>query len=1194
MVSPRSTGGKRPPALGFALVVTMTMMGMVVVLALALLALAAGAMRGTTAVKAREEARGNARLAVALALGQLQTHLGPDQRVSAPAGAVAADAAQPHVVGAWESWRWMPNAGGTPDFGDKAGRFKRWLVSTHNPAGSGDATLPMHAPGADSVLLVNPATTGKPKRYQDAALDPAPEVRVERLPVEYSDRHARVAWASFDQSLKAPIQLEAPKTTDIPTEVAGRFAAPRARPDLLSATLAPLATARNLVNLETAGLAVEAGQSGEIARRFHDLTTESMGLLADVGEGGLKTDLTSVFESSATAASILRNETPYLTKSLGAPTWEYIKDHYRLYKRVVDGKAGAPRVSLGVQTDLKPTPLSAQNPGLDPNPAKERLLPVIAKLQILFSIVSHHAHIADRVEFLNTYGDPKGNQNHAVPHVVYDTIVTLYNPYDVAIDLRNLRVRIWDPPVGFRLKKNNVFYRPEMASGQFHPLARFQIAYEKNPSARKYFTLFLTGRGKTNRPGDPIQLLPGEVKVFSPWVEDNWTWAMEAGSGYNPRAFFDWNAGNDFGNRDNRTGNTKGLETIPGWDARAGLQTDHMSYAARPAETLYPFEATANAAGHVGGYLSMRLGIGEQVTIQAKPLRAIATGSNDPDFMVDVLSGTVEDVTQDLLRRYSFRFDNVEREVSETPANPVIERVFKVEDTMQYPSDKTPGKKSPFAVLTMSARTTVDPLDDTKAWLYNNPVVEGALLDSKKIGVCNNSYDVRLQEVADFTTFPGVEIDADTQRGYFGASATANRGVSNVPMFRVPPLPASSLGELVPANLVASGNLPRVTHPLGNSWAHPLLGTRAVATSSAGTSMLDHCFLMNNALWDSYFFSSVTDYEGGLFASANRKRKTVLQDFLSGTQPLLNARFHPYLGTGGTPENLAQTLNALGDADRSRQLAAHMVVDGAFNLNSTSVDAWRAFLTSLRDREIQGWRGSQHPNSKRTPFARMGLPLAGAAETSSEAGFDLRGQIRWAGFRSLDDNTISTLAQAIVRQIQKRGTLDKAPCLSLGEFVNRRPGNAGGLHALAGLLQTAINESDVNKDYHRQDSKSLKAGGIPDYRRRGTVDDEILDGYSGEGTPPMLTQGDLMAALAPVATVRGDTFKIRACGETTTASGAVIARAWCEAVVQRLPDYIKTTDTPDTRPDALKEGVNRRFGRKFIILGFRWLSPEEV
>jgi len=53
----------------------------------------------------------------------------------------------------------------------------------------------------------------------------------------------------------------------------------------------------------------------------------------------------------------------------------------------------------------------------------------------------------------------------------------------------------------------------------------------------------------------------------------------------------------------------------------------------------------------------------------------------------------------------------------------------------------------------------------------------------------------------------------------------------------------------------------------------------------------------------------------------------------------------------------------------------------------------------------------------------------------------------------------------------------------------------------------------------------------------------------------------------------------------------VLARAWCEATVQRTPQPLD--------PDA--SGLNPKdpgeagdFGRRFIITGFRWLRPDEV
>jgi hypothetical protein len=93
----------------------------------------------------------------------------------------------------------------------------------------------------------------------------------------------------------------------------------------------------------------------------------------------------------------------------------------------------------------------------------------------------------------------------------------------------------------------------------------------------------------------------------------------------------------------------------------------------------------------------------------------------------------------------------------------------------------------------------------------------------------------------------------------------------------------------------------------------------------------------------------------------------------------------------------------------------------------------------------------------------------------------------------------------------------------------------------------------------------------------------------------MLTQGDLMMLLAPVATVRGDTFKIRAYGEARSADGtSILSRAWCEAVVQRMPEFVDPKDTPETALSSLSRPANQRFGRRFVITSFRWLNAGEI
>ncbi len=1164
------------------MVISLSLMVLLTVLSVGLLTLSAVSLRTSGAGESRAEAQANARMALMLAIGELQTTMGPDQSISARASVIKDGAPEPNLLGTWQSWHWTPGVGG-PDYGEKLNRFRRWLVSTADPQAAADLAT---GGGAlkDPVWLVNPETVGTPSGPDETG----PRLRGDRVPLHGSDkRFGALAWAVMDESQKAPIHLAEPETGTDGVQIARRTAPPRARPELIVASLAPdqLGDPAKIVSLATAAAAVGKEAGGQILSHQADVTPYSVGLLTDVTAGGLKTDLTTLFESSRVSPNVNGNATVYSTLADGAPRWDYLRSHYQLNRRITSSAGGQPAMRL-TPTDLRPG-----NTGINPSPNAERLLPVIAKLQIMFSAVTHRNHLSDRIEFFNTRGVPQGNQNYGCPHLAYDPVVTLYNPYDVALDLDKLRIRIWDPPVVFGFKKNQFWLRDEFASGDFHSLARFQIANEKNPNARRFFSLLLRElNGST--PGKRIRLEPGEVKVFSPWVEPNWTWGLETMGGYNVRSFFDWNAGNDFGNQDGRTKNTMGIETVPGWDPRAGLQTDHLSYASRPQNTRYDFEIANNWNG---GWLAIKNT--DSFTVEAKPGRTVSQ-ANQPDFTVDLLAGAVSDPARDLLRTYKFRFADPTAEISANPAKPIIRRTFLVKDLLQLPEDKEPEGKTPFAILSMTAKTTIDPLDQSMPWLHNHPVVEGADQVTARVGNALDSYDMRFEEVQDFTSFPGVEIDGGTNRGFYGASATAQNGVSNVPMFRVPLIPASSLGDLIPANLVSSANLPRVTHALGNSRAHPLIPSGAVdrpAPAGGSGRMLDHSYLINDALWDSTYFSTVADFGNHAMVSGPNRRD-LLTAFFKGERELLNSRFIPNLQGQGSAEEQAEQLDSLDDTALSRRMASALMVQGPFNVNSDSVGAWKALLASLRDAEVRGWKLTDLAPSGKTAFPRSGLPIAGDADdVDPKAGLDVAGAVRWAGFRALDDSQIATLAAKIVEQIRARGQADNAPALTLGEFVNRRIGSPGGLHVLSGLLQEAIDESGINEPYHAKDSKKLGPDSLTHKSAlNGLANPAARDGFSGEGAPSILTQGDLLMALAPVITVRGDTFRVRAYGESRASDGEVNAKAWCEAVVQRTPQFLDPKDAPELKTAELSEDANRRFGRRFVITSFRWLSPEEV
>ena len=58
-------------------------------------------------------------------------------------------------------------------------------------------------------------------------------------------------------------------------------------------------------------------------------------------------------------------------------------------------------------------------------------------------------------------------------------------------------------------------------------------------------------------------------------------------------------------------------------------------------------------------------------------------------------------------------------------------------------------------------------------------------------------------------------------------------------------------------------------------------------------------------------------------------------------------------------------------------------------------------------------------------------------------------------------------------------------------------------------------------------------------------------------------------------------------------NGKVLAKAWCEAVVQRTPEPVRPDQVTGLNPRVPEDGeVN--FGRRFQIVSFRWLHADEV
>ncbi|RYD29909.1 MAG: hypothetical protein EOP87_17510 [Verrucomicrobiaceae bacterium] len=427
------------------------------------------------------------------------------------------------------------------------------------------------------------------------------------------------------------------------------------------------------------------------------------------------------------------------------------------------------------------------------------------------------------------------------------------------------------------------------------------------------------------------------------------------------------------------------------------------------------------------------------------------------------------------------------------------------------------------------------------------------------------------------STFDGaIQTSGNGQRAFWGASQEASIGRDRLPFFEIPREPVLSLGALQHANLGSSTF--STSYQFANSWASsylPLARVGKVDKSkiSGGVPIYDTSYLVNEALWDGFFFSGIspvltpgTSVAPGKAwekqtANVTRSSHDVLEQFVKSPRenPLANPRMHLY--QNGVPaEDLVKSLS---EPAGCRKSASHLLVDGAFNINSTSPEAWTALLAGLRGQEFETQDGATNKTDN-TSFPRFRHPSGREGDN-------------WNGFRALSDEKIKEFANHLVDEVKERG-----PFLSLSEFVNRRV--EGSDLGKCGAVQAAIDALNVNG---QASQKPFPMEGYPAEAQSHIIQD------SGVAIPGFLTQADVLQSLAPVITCRSDTFTIRAYGESRDKSGKVNARSWCEAVVQRTPAFVDVTDRPETRlGDATP--LNQKFGRRYEVVSFRLLHPSET
>jgi len=491
----------------------------------------------------------------------------------------------------------------------------------------------------------------------------------------------------------------------------------------------------------------------------------------------------------------------------------------------------------------------------------------------------------------------------------------------------------------------------------------------------------------------------------------------------------------------------------------------------------------------------------------------------------------------------------------------------------------------------------------------------------------------------------------------YGGYSNTSAGSTSAVITEVPLVQPVSLAQYVHANLTVRDQQPLLS--VGNSFASPLVKSSALVQDQDGManwSDFDHTYLINEALWDGFFLSSLaprmdraaattpwnptsSDILGG---NGNPQAPTeltslssVIDSVASGSARLDNPRF-TLIQDKTTDGN---TKTALADY---RQAAKVLLNQGAFNVNSTSFTAWQCFLGSAKKFAVGANVSATSPSlsaNARFPRALQGQNMTTAATGTPASPVNLANTTNWNGFINLTDGQIDSLAAAIVEENKARfaqsirtlktqtpatrifrgmasGAQPATPYLSLNEFINRFVSDDS-WSSRCGALQAAIFRADKTTYGNpltatgfsdrlaslpsgvklTKNTFSTAGGPDPTFASNPENIETTVQGDTTSRThsllcaPGNLLQSDLLQSLGSAIATRSDTFTIRCYGEATQSNGET-ASVWIEAIVQRVPDYIDTTNPAEATTGLT--GVNALLGRRFKVISNRTLKSNEI
>lgn len=1185
---------------GFSLVVSLVLMTMLCLLAIGAVSLLAIELRLSQASVSAGRARLNALAGARIAVGEIQRHLGPDRRVSANAAILSPDGAlstlpRPRLTGVW-------NGRVVAERYAEAHRneFRGWLTSGADASGAslsglssaGSSRLLQWAGSDDAapdfakewrLSDVRRPYAGAPK-LGDVA-EGARTLGLYAVPEALVESGGALAWLATDENQKARVDLHdydndgydlpAQRAT-LPVSAARRFHPGHAAerfPAAWSASLPKPATVvswRSLATDRNAGgeywMASDDSSPGSPdAALRHDFTTDSVSLLTDGVNGGLKHDVNLLallsdadFDALPGIGFAGPGEQGWLGAEPGRDAWRaggergYVSalatfKPWESGPNPADGaNAVAPNVARRSFTRWADVREWARLSGDAATPAGPVLgmsggapvmtMPDVAEMRSVMAATAPGIEAPDRLNHVY-WRMPAMYRTRAEFH--FDSAPSASQPGKYELYMKvNYVLQLWNP-YNVRLRMN-----PGDLLWLFSFTMPFEIRGYKNGAAFSSWWITSSANFNVNvdmASGAPV-MEPGEIRTYSLPPSDKYVGT--------------------------------GVTLQPGYNPLGGMRMPQSGTAhIMDAGTTVSYSLHAKAGGSLGNVQFYR---GPSIVSSGIPTNtyigeygnannpAIAPlwlkfypDQNAPATVTSV--GPVDGVTPDPVVVFDLRL--------KTEA--YAARGVSIGDIY---------------LLHQSSYSVQGNANAEAAW--NRLPFESVVWDT---AVRNVAEDPNALQVASGAGSPGF-------LGYGLTGNTAGRGLSHPVFYPVPLRPPVGLLDLRDARLSGGARpTPRggvfiydqnklgysVHRAFGNSLAHPAVPQDAVFTAvptddaaafiGNGIRPSDQSWYLNTVLADTWFCSSLGDWNSGVCASlfgVGKNYPQLLDAFLSGTRRLPNRRFAPS-GAGAEPGWIAGTRATPAAFEN---LASRMVVEGGFNVNSTSVRAWRAFLASTRDTDYPLLKSGHLGAAKSTNAKALALPEPVEKLLPPDGSSYAR---RVNGGREISDDRLDDLAVAMVAQVRKRG-----PFLSVGEFLNRRieAGESGRM----GAVQAAIEASGLNGVLART---GRAATGL----RQPNTEIEKTYAFSGVGNPGWLAQADLLAPLASALTARGDTFVIRAAGESPDG-----ARAYVELTVRRTTDFLDSREKPSTATAALERAANKTFGRRFVITAARFLSPDEI